>query len=82
MLPYRIQDQFAPLHKLAGLELSLPVDSEDILFDPVMKEAVTFNGCMLLPIENMLVSRYAAEFEKEIAKFYTKKVFFLTIRRP
>lgn len=60
VLPYRLQQELAPLHKTASLELSLEVDVDDALFDSVVKE-VDFKKPALLPINSILLNLYAPE---------------------
>ncbi|KAL4002464.1 DEAD/DEAH box helicase family protein [Acanthocheilonema viteae] len=60
VLPYRLQQELAPLHKIACLELSLEVDVNDALFDLAVKE-IDFKKPSLLPINSELLNRYAPE---------------------
>uniref|UniRef100_A0A158Q886 DEAD/DEAH box helicase n=1 Tax=Elaeophora elaphi TaxID=1147741 RepID=A0A158Q886_9BILA len=65
ILPYRLQQELAPLHKMACLELSLEVDVSDALFDLAAKE-VDFEKPALLPINSALLNRYAPEMMSTI----------------
>ncbi|VDM09116.1 unnamed protein product [Wuchereria bancrofti] len=60
VLPYRLQQEFAPLHKKACLELSLEVDIDDALFDSAIKEEDSKKPA-LLPINSALLNLYAPE---------------------
>ncbi|VIO90324.1 DEAD/DEAH box helicase family protein [Brugia malayi] len=60
VLPYRLQQEFAHLHKKACLELSLEVDIDDALFDSAIKEENSKKPA-LLPINSALLNLYAPE---------------------
>ncbi|VDK57916.1 unnamed protein product [Gongylonema pulchrum] len=68
ILPYRIQNELAPLHKIASLELSLEVDTEDALFEPITRHQVTFEECSLIPLRCALLDRYCPEFQDTISQ--------------
>ncbi|CAG9531357.1 unnamed protein product [Cercopithifilaria johnstoni] len=71
ILPYRLQQELAPLHKIACLELSLEVDVNDSLFDLAVKE-MSFKRLSLFSINSVLLKRYAPEMLSAIADDYTE----------
>lgn len=73
VLPYRLQQELAPLHKTACLELSLEVDVNDTLYDSAVKET-DFEKPALLPIDSALLNRYAPELLSAIADDCTEMV--------
>uniref|UniRef100_A0A1I7W5H4 DEAD/DEAH box helicase n=1 Tax=Loa loa TaxID=7209 RepID=A0A1I7W5H4_LOALO len=60
VLPYRLQQELAPLHKTACLELSLEVDVDDALFDSAIKE-MDYKKPALLPVNSLLLNQYTKE---------------------
>ncbi|KAK6100806.1 DEAD/DEAH box helicase family protein [Brugia pahangi] len=68
VLPYRLQQEFAPLHKKACLELSLEVDIDDALFDSAIKEEDSKKPA-LLPINSALLNLYAPEMLSAFADY-------------
>lgn len=71
--PYRIQSELAPLHKMASLELSLEVDTEDRLFDAPPKKQPLIADTHLLPVESDVLLLYAHEWQQLIAKYSDAK---------
>uniref|UniRef100_A0A915PQL1 DEAD/DEAH box helicase n=1 Tax=Setaria digitata TaxID=48799 RepID=A0A915PQL1_9BILA len=71
ILPYRIQQELAPLHKTACLELSLEVDVDDALFDAAVKE-LDLKKPALLPVNSVLLNIYAPEMLSALHNYCTE----------
>ncbi|VDK71743.1 unnamed protein product [Onchocerca ochengi] len=71
VLPYRLQQELAPLHKTACLELSLEVDMDDALFDLSVKET-SFKKPSLLPLNSVLLNMYAPEMLSALQDYCTE----------
>ncbi|VDM39316.1 unnamed protein product [Toxocara canis] len=62
--PYRIQNELAPLHKMAALECSLEVDTEDRLFDAPPERKLLISSTHLLPVTSDILNKYAQEWQQ------------------
>lgn len=72
-MPFRLQDDFAQLYKIAGLEFPIATDLQEILIDqlsPSKAPTIRMDTCQLYAVKNKFLDQYIPDVQSVLLNFH------------